>query len=582
MKMKVLRFLVLPWVLFFIAIVSVMVFAGAATTKLPELASKYGLYLLFVGIVFCLYSNFSTLTRAGIWLAHSLPSSLRRSPWGWFFRAVLAAAIALGFYLVGQLPWIPLLWQAMVIPVAFAASLFVIVWSLMGLVLTWSSQIAFSRFSAFALGLPVFAMVPLTAIFLGKTITTAYVASRPETSPSLMQAAAQKDQKKEMAQAANTTTTPTDTKPTVTPLSDEAKLFYSLAIAGKSCAENSKEIQKALTPYESEDVAFWAIKAIKCTEMKSVVALPKLAKIMVEHSSSKVRAAAILAMPKFGTENVRRIGYLLVKRISEKEPVEVIEAAAQVLIRLGEDEKKWAHNRLKSLLDSSKASGTVAKVLVENLKSDELVIEYISTNLPGQGPARARAVKMVCALPPSQRQVAEPYIESIVASIQTGAEDDPAIVALGCMGQAGFEAIRREVTSPKKLGRPVAARALAEIDIKDNTEGALEIAKDCAKDADDTVRKWCSQALGEIGSAALPQILDLLKSNKSELKDAGQNALNYFNDPKAKIELFRVRAENSGWMATQKKLEIAKAVDGALVKIVTEESQSQRNEGKTE
>ncbi len=582
MKMKVLRFLVLPWVLLFLTAVAVMVVAGA-TPNLPQRASEYGQYFLFVGIVFCLYSNFSTLSRAGIWLAHSLPSSLRRSPWGWLFRATIALLVAFGFYMVGQFSWVPLVWQAVVIPIAFAIALFVIVWSLMGLVLTWSSQIAFSRFSAFMLGLPVFALVPITAIFLGNMIVTAYVASRPETSQVLIQAAVtKKEQQKETSQVSTSENPVTEVAASVVPIKDDAKLFYKLVTAGKSCAENSKEIQKALTVYDSEDVVFWAVQAVKCSDMKSVVALPKLAKIMVEHPSAKVRSAAILAMPKFGTENVRRVGYLLVKRISEKEQVEVIEAAAQVLTRLGEDEKKWAHNRLKSLLDSPKASGIAAKVLVENLKSDELVTEYVSTNLSTQGEARGRAVKMICALPESQRQVAEPYIDSIVAAIRTGAEDDAAIIALGCMGQVGFDAIRREVTSPKKLQRPVAARALAEIDIKDNTEGALEIAKDCSKDADDTVRKWCSQALGELGSAALPQILDLLKSSKSELKDAGQNALNYFNDPKAKQELFRVRAENSGWMANQKKLEIAKAVDSALVKIVTEEAQSQGNEAKAQ
>jgi hypothetical protein len=285
-------------------------------------------------------------------------------------------------------------------------------------------------------------------------------------------------------------------------------------------------------------------------------------------------------MPKFGIENVKRIGYLLVKRIGEKENSEVIEAAATVLTRLGEDEKKWAHRRLKALLDSPKASGIAAKVLVEKLKNDELVSEYVSEHLPENGDGRARAISMVCALPEASRKVAEPYIDSIVATIKTGAENDPAIVALGCLGTPGFEAIRHEVTNPQRLERPIAARALAEMDTKDNAQGALETAKDCAKDKDVVVRRWCSQALGELGAPALPQILDLLRSSSNDLKDAGQNALNFFSDPVAKKELFRVRAENSGWMANQKKLQIAKAVDTALIKIVAEEAQSQPTEEK--
>lgn len=568
MKMKVLRYLVLPWALLFSVVIAAMVIGGVKF-QVPDKFHPYYQYFLGVGVFLCLVSNFNTLSRAGIWLAHSLPSSLRRSPWGWIIRAFFAALIASGFYMIGQLAWIPLIWQAAVIPVVFAIALFVVVWSLMGPILTWSSQIAFSRFTAFVLGIPVFALVPITAIFLGQMIVTAYIASRPELPPALVKAALEQ-------QSAATATEEKATTPKVAekPMKEEAQVFYELAISGKSCTEDSKAIQKALIPNGNEEVVYWAVKAVKCTDMKSVVGLPKLAKIMTDHPSAKVRAAAIMAMPKFGTENVKRIGYLLVKRISEKEPSEVIEAAATVLTRLGEEERKWAHRRLKVLLDSPKASGVAAKVLVEKLKNDELVSEYVSTHLPEDTASRDRAISMVCALPKASRKVAEPFIDAIVASIKTGAEEDPAIIALGCLGTPGFEAIRQEVTTPQRLERPVAARALAEMDIEDNAKGALETAKDCAKDKDDAVRKWCSQALGELGAPALPQILDLLKSNSTELKVAGQNALNYFNDPLAKKELFRVRAENSGWMANQKKLQIAKAVDTALVKIVTEEAQN--------
>jgi hypothetical protein len=55
------------------------------------------------------------------------------------------------------------------------------------------------------------------------------------------------------------------------------------------------------------------------------------------------------------------------------------------------------------------------------------------------------------------------------------------------------------------------------------------------------------------------------------LKASGNNALNFFDDPVAKSELARVRAENSGWMANQQKLQVAKAVDKALIKILQDE-----------
>jgi HEAT repeat protein len=567
MKMKVLRHLLFPWVLLFTVIIAVMVMTGVRF-HVPEKFNPYVNYCLGVGIFLCLVSNFNTLSKAGIWIAHSLPSSLRRSPWGWILRAFFAAGVAGGFYLMGQLSWIPLIWQAAVIPIVAALCLFVIVRSLMGPILSWSSQIAFSRFTAFVLGIPVFALVPITAIFLGHMVVNAYVASRPEMPPAVLTAAIAAEQ----ASNSNEQTAVAE-KEHEAPESEEAKTFYELATSGKSCADSNKEVQNALNPNGHEEVVYWAIKAVKCTEMKSVVGLPKLAKIMTDHPSAKVRAAAIMAMPKFGIDNVKRIGYLLVKRIAEKEPSDVIEAAASVLTRLGEDERKWAHRRLKGLLDSPKASGAAAKVLVDKLKNGEIVSEYVSEHLPESGEPRARAISMICALPDPNRKAAEPYIEKIVESIKTGSEDDPAIVALGCLGNPGFQAIRQEVTQPQHLDRPVAARALAEMDIKDNTKDALETAKNCAQDKDATVRKWCSQALGELGAPALPQILDLLKSNNSALKDAGQHALNFFNDPVAKQELFRVRAENSGWMANQKKLQIAKAVDTALLKIVTEEAQ---------
>jgi hypothetical protein len=278
-------------------------------------------------------------------------------------------------------------------------------------------------------------------------------------------------------------------------------------------------------------------------------------------------------MPRFGYEDVRRIGYLLVKRIGEKEPPEVIEAAASVLARLGSDETKWATKRLTALLDNSKTSGIASKVLVHDLKRDDLVAEYVSTHLSEEGSGRERAITMICSLPVASRSVAEPNISHVVASIKTGDDQDPAIAALECLGAAGFQAIRKEVVTPERLEKPLAARALAEISVKDNPE-ALETANECARDRDAEVRSWCSQTLGKIGAPALPKILDLLKSSNRDLKASGNNALNFFDDPVAKKELVRVRAENSGWMANKQKLQVAKAVDKALIKIIKDENQN--------
>jgi hypothetical protein len=573
MKMNVLRALVLPWLLFFILVIAAIVSDGMNFHFLQQYP-QYTWYAFWVAVAACFYANFATLSKAGIWIAHSLPSSLKNSPSGWIIRAVTVSLVAFGFYMAGQTPWAPVVWHAVVVPGVFAICLFIVVRRLMGPVLVWCSRVAFSRFSAFILSIPIFALVPITAIFLGNMIFNAYQASRPDF--------VMVPQNAPVVTAAGVEATPPnkalenklEAKSEVKAKDKQAIEFQEAIQSGKDCSELSKEIQAALTPNGAEDVVYWAVRASKCAEMKSVVGLPKLAKIMTDHSNAVVRAAAIRAMLKFPHEEVKRIGYLIVKRISEHEPLEVIEAASVVLQKLGEEESLWTIKRLKSLLDSPKASGVASRVLVKNLKREDLVAEYVSEHLGDNSPASRRAINMICSLPKESRKMAEPHIESVIGAIKTGDANDPAIDALECLGHPGFLAIRQELIEPKRLSKTIAARALAEMDVKaEEPEATLQVAINCARDKDSEVRKWCSQTLGELGAAALPQILDLLRSSDKELKEAGTNALNFFKDPVAKQELVKVRADNSGWMANQKKLQIAKAVDRALLKIMSEENQ---------
>ncbi len=584
MKINVIRNLILPWMIFFVLSILAVVVAGISfhyeTQRQP-----ITLALLAAGVAICLLANLRTLSKAGIWIAHSLPSSLRYNSKPWIFRALQVALVALGFYLLGQFSWVPLFWQAFVIPFVFSLTLFVGIWSLMGPLLTWSSQMSFSRAAAFLLSLPVFALVPVTALFLGTTIVSAYAASRPEplllsenlrsaiSNPSQTNGAEGDSKNKPPATAGSVAAAlggdkknPTLKASNNPEIQGRAEAFKQLAESGKNCSEQTKEIQAALEVRAPESVAYWAVRAIKCSDMRAVVALPKLAKLMIEHPSAQVRAASIRALPRFGAENVHRIAYLLIKRIQEKESSEVIEAASSVLIRLAEEDRKSAFNRLKALLDTKNSSAIAAKVLIQDLKREDLVAEYVSENLAGKEDSRLRAVGMICQLPKAQRAIAEPQIQQIVASIHTGDINDPAIQALDCMGQSGFQAIRQEVIQPAKLERPVAARALSEMDVKSSPE-ALQTAETCVHDENSEVRNWCSQSLGKIGAHALPQILDLLKSKDADLKNAGRNALNFFDDPSAKGELEKIRADNSGWMANKKKLQIAEAVSTALMKI---------------
>lgn len=557
MKFNVLRYLIFPWAVYFVGALAAVIVAGVQF-QIQAQEHPFFPLLMAAPALLCLLINIRTLKKAGIWITHGLPSSLRFSYRKWLGKAVLAVLVAGLFYGVGQMSWIPLFWHAFVVPLVFAVALFITVRSLMGPILKWSSNIAFGRTLVFLQSLPVFFLVPLTVTFLGENIVKAYYASRPdyvlseESSPTMVETV--KAEVKE---------DPT----TILASTEKALEFQKLADSGQSCHENNKEIQIGLDPKGPADEVFWAVKALKCTELKSVVALPKLVDLMTKHKEPLVRAAAIQAMPKFGTENVKRIGYLLVKRISETEKGPVIEAAAKVLERLGEDEKKWALNRLKNLMDSSsELSSEAAKVISRDMKREEIVAEFVAANLPGEPNARRRAVGMVCYISKANQAAIEPQIENIVATLTTGTKEDPGVKALDCLGPAGLQAIRREVIQPKHLKKVIAATALADMDLRGKPDALVTI-EACSLDDDEKVRQLCSQSLGKIGAPALPKILELLNSSDHALSETGRNALNFFDDPSAREELQKVRASNSGWTANNRKLQIAEAIDKALVRI---------------
>lgn len=562
MKFNTLRYLVLPWFLLFCTIIVAMIIEGTYF-QLDEVYHQYYLGVLGLGVFLCLSSNLRTLTKAGIWLAHSLPSNLRSRPWWWIFRAILAVVFASAFFEVGKLSWMPLIWQGAVIPVVFTICLFVTIWSLMGPILAFCSRVPFSRFSAFVSSWPIFILVPITAVFVGRTIVTAYNESRPDFAMS--QTLLPKGETEEVAAVAAV-----DVE--IVAKSKTAIELQEAVASGAPCPDKSKLIQNTLTPNGESDSVYWAVRALKCTEMKSVVGLPKLADIMLKHSDPKVRAAAISAMPKFGTTDVKRIGYLLVKRLGEKEPLEVIEAAAGVLIKLGEEEKAWVTKRLTALMDIPRTSALASKILAQKLKREDLVSEFVAKNLTEGSADRKRAISMVCSLSEQGRAIAIPHIDGIVASIQTGDAQDPALKALECLGQPAFESLRKELQTPQKLEKQVAARAFAEGEWKSDDKLVLETASACVHDPIEGVRHWCSQALGKVGAPAVPGILELLMSDDPKLKASATEALTLFNDPEGKKELMKVRATKSGWMASQKDLEVARAIDKALINMHEPES----------
>ncbi|MNY27058.1 hypothetical protein D3C86_1609450 [compost metagenome] len=125
--------------------------------------------------------------------------------------------------------------------------------------------------------------------------------------------------------------------------------------------------------------------------------------------------------------------------------------------------------------------------------------------------------------------------------------------------------MRKELQTPQKLEKEIAARAFAEGNWEKDDKVVLETASACVHDASEGVRHWCSQALGKVGAPAVPGILELLMSDDPKLKSSATQALTLFSDPEGKKELMKVRASKSGWMASQKDLEVARAIDKALI-----------------
>ena len=573
--MRLIRSLVFPWILFFVVAVAALVYLGVKPVSLPQLQGKtqYLPYaVLALGSLLALMANLRSLESVGIWMSEALPESLRYGgSFTWFFRAVKAGLVAAAFWFVGQLPWIPLVWQVAVIPVVFTFALFIAVWSMLGPILKLTSNLAWSRGFGFILSLPVLAMVPATAWLVGDTAVHAYRASRPDVTLQVAAArsiAVETDEENAASSAkpeAETRVKTPSTKP-----DSRADGFRKAALAGKPCPELTKDVQLALMePRGSKETVYWAARAIQCAEVRAVVAMPRLVQVMLEHPDALTRAASINAMKKYGHANVRQISYLLVKRLSAGEPPEVVEAAAGALAPLGAEEQRIGSKRLAALLEDKRVSSFAALSLVRDFKRDDLVAEHVAQGLEStDATAKERAVGMICTLPKSRRSVADGKINEVIAMIKSADSDDAGVKAIDCMGASGIKAIREQVANPTRLDRELAAHVLAELDPKEDPQ-AIETASSCSHDGNKEIRKWCSQTLGELGAPALPKIVELLKSSDPGLKEAGQNALNFFDDAGAKDDLRKILADNSGWMANNKKLQIAKAVGTALVRIET-------------
>ncbi len=636
--MKLIRSLVFPWLVFFVAAVSCYILISTRYLHMQVFLEKHGNEGLILGAICCLLLNIHSMSQVGIWMTESLPESLRYTSIRWLIRAVKAAVVIGAGLLIAKLPWMPLVWQGMILPAIITVGLFVIVWNLLGPILKWSSQLTLSRTLGVLLSIPVLAAIPLTAFVVGKMFVSAYRTSQadihpapmvqvkpPEVvqlkglllsvagnemrmfgewpkgsgqnkavniklnslPPSTVMALPKTPSKKELTVIVKpelVVEAPTQSEPNHLDTKDiharlhspqtetRASTLREIYEFSDSCSEYSKDIHNALDPHAPKAVAYWATQALKCSDVKAVVAMPKLVQLMYEHPDAEVRGAAIRAMKKYGDENIKRVTYLLIKRVSAQEPPEVVTAAAALMAGLADDSTRVATNRLKGLLDVTRLSAASAQSLIQDFKRDDLVTEFVEANLVApDAEARGRAVGMICALPKSKREFAEDHVSEVLASISSVTPDDPGVKALHCLGKVGVSAVSAELSKPQKLKRPMAARLLAQMNVKEGAE-AIRVSAQCSADVDEEVRKWCSQTLGQLGAPALPDILKLLNSTSQSLKESGRNALGFFADENAKVALKKVLEDNSGWMANNKKLQIAKAVGTALARIEGEQN----------
>lgn len=576
MKMNIRAWLLTPWVILFALVALAIVFAGSYL-HLDLRASRYASYLLWLGVIFCLYFNYKTITKAGIWISFSVPKNLRPGSLQWILRAGIAVVIVFLFYKIGQISWIPLYWQGFVLPIVFTICLIYFLQVLISPLLIWCANLSFTRFSAVVTSGPILLILPLSGIMLGEMILKAYEASLPK--PLILQYQAQKksilngtettvvkDESKNMEEALSVTKT---TENIFEPKNERAQKLKSLAQANSSCIAEASLVSGALHERNTDEVVYWATKAVACANLRPVGALTKLIDIMLKHTNSQVKASAILAMGTFRNEYVEKVGYLLIKQISEKNPPAVIEAAATVYSRLGSTEYNTTMRKLKAMFAHPILHASVADIMVRVMKREDLILEYITTSLnesPEPSPVKLAALEMVCALPKNSLQELEPAVGQIVSLIVAGDNQDPAKRALDCMGVVGLNAIRSEIKSPKILNRVAATKVLSNMEIK-NSKEVLDTLNECIYDRDPEIRKNCSFSLGKVGVAALPKIIELMNASKEEDKKFGEQALGSLQDPAVKPDLLSIRAKNSGWLATQKKLRLVRSIDTTLLRL---------------
>ncbi len=504
------------------------------------------------------------LKSAGIWIAYSLPSRIKYDKWPWIKTALLASTTAGLALAATQIPWMPIVWRGFAVPAIFSICLFYFLWGVLGPILSKSSTLNFSRVFAFLFISPILALIPLTSFFVSHSLVTSYFKSYPGKFNYIVEAI--DGIPEELITEGTIEKGPEYLDDNYANLTESLKVIRTAVLTNSLCLEKKKEVTKLLDKATSEDQLYWAIKGVRCAELPSVIAVPKLLALMYEHPKPLIRASAIMAIGRYSTNVVRNAAYLIIKRISSSEPPEVVEAAAMVLKKLGGNDEKLVASRLKNIM-SPENSDKVGHLLITYFQGQEDVGEFVNRNLVSTNQkAKTSAIKLICELENTYRPTSNESIQSVIQELKNKSQLSSTMKALSCLGEPGFLAIKQQVEQPNIISRDIALSVFNEIPDKD-PQSSLETLKTCVNEPEERARYLCSKGIGQVGAMALPMILDLIKAENSRIREVGQVALSFIKDQSVMAQLKTLRDENSGWLSTSKNLKVAESIQIAIARI---------------
>lgn len=506
------------------------------------------------------------LKQAGIWIAHSLPSQIRFNSWPWLKTSLAAAILSLVVWMAGQLDWMPLIWDAFVTPIVMSLALFFFLWGLLAPILSKSARLRFSRVMAFMGISPLLTLVPLTGFFVSYSLVSSYFKSYPGRYNYAVEAI-------ELAMEEASDSVPESKEPSYTSNDYEAgepiKSLKTAVLTNTLCLEKKREVTRLLEKTTPNDQLYWAIKGLRCAELPSVIAVPKLITLMNEHPDLTIRTSAILAIGRYSNNVINNVAYLVIKKISASEPPEVVESAALVLKKIGGNTEKLVAQKLKSILNPEN-SEKVGHLLITYFQGQDELGQFVAENIQSSHQKnKMSAVSLICKLDESHRPHSNEAIESVVKGLGNKETFAVSLKSLKCLGESANLAIRHQIEQPHLVSRDIALTVFNQLSLDNvNTpEVALETLKSCVNDTDLKVRKLCAKGIGKIGASALPTILDLIKSESPHLKETGQLALSFMKDSSIMEQLKSLRDENSGWLATAQNLKTAESIQIAIARI---------------